>query len=217
VSTSRIAFVIDDHPLVAKGIADFILTCCDFSSTYAVSSAEEFWRLLQECTGLSAVVIDFWLPGETAQIAIQTIKQQFPLVPVLVMSADDHPSVQSHARAAGADGFILKQEPPQAFASALVKLLQGQSSFYSPAFFQAACGRQARDLPMTAAELGLTARQGDVLALLLDGKSNKRIANALGLSEQTVKEHISGILDKLGVSNRIEVITKLRGRKLTGP
>lgn len=216
-NTQRIAYVVDDHPLVAKGIADFIQSCCDFSATYAVSSAEAFLLLLQVQPHISAVIVDFWLPGEAAPTLIQAIKQQYPAVPVLVMSADDHPAVQAHAKAAGADGFILKQESPQVFADVLMRLLQGQPHFYAPAFFQAGAGHLDRSLPVTVAELGLTPRQGEVLSLLLDGKSNKRIAQALCLSEQTVKEHITGILEKLGVSNRIEIMTKLRGRKLTAP
>ena len=70
------------------------------------------------------------------------------------------------------------------------------------------------ELTITCTELGLTARQGQVLALLLDGMPNKRIAADLSVTENTVKEHVTGILYKLGVRNRVEAITKLRGRKL---
>lgn len=65
------------------------------------------------------------------------------------------------------------------------------------------------------AYLGLTPRQGDVLALVLQGLPNKRIALLLDLSESTVKEHVSGILQRLGVSSRVQAITLLRGRRLT--
>lgn len=63
--------------------------------------------------------------------------------------------------------------------------------------------------------LGLTPRQGDVLALVLQGLPNKRIALVLDLSESTVKEHVSGILQRLGVSSRVQAITLLHGRHLT--
>lgn len=68
--------------------------------------------------------------------------------------------------------------------------------------------------PLRAAELGLTQRQGEVLAMVLRGLPNKRIARALNLSEATVKEHVSGILARLGVANRVEAIVRLYGRTL---
>lgn len=69
--------------------------------------------------------------------------------------------------------------------------------------------------PASPASLGLTLRQCDVLALVLRGLSNKRIALTLNLSESTVKEHMTGIFQRLGVSNRINAITFMRGRRLT--
>lgn len=63
-------------------------------------------------------------------------------------------------------------------------------------------------------ELGLTERQGQVLAMMLRGQPNKRIALALDISEQTVKEHVTNILARLGVANRMEAITLLRGRRI---
>lgn len=69
----------------------------------------------------------------------------------------------------------------------------------------------AGPLPMRAAELRLTQRQGEVLAMLLRGLPNKRIARELNVTEATVKEHVSGILMRLGVTNRIEAILQLHG------
>lgn len=215
MSLSHIAIVVDDHPLVAKGIADFVRTCCGFSDAYAVPSAEALWQLLQVELQVAILIVDFWLPSETALALIPQFKHLKPGIPVLVMSADDRHDVQSSARTAGADGFILKQEDTQFFARALTTLLTGGSHFYSPELFEFNRSMSERAVPVTAAELGLTPRQAEVLSLVLDGKSNKRIANALGLSEPTIKEHISAILEKLGVHNRIEAITKLRGRILT--
>lgn len=71
-----------------------------------------------------------------------------------------------------------------------------------------------RELPLSARDLGLTDRQGQVLALMLRGLPNKQIAKELAISEQTTKEHVTAILGKLGVSNRVEAITLLHGRRL---
>lgn len=81
--------------------------------------------------------------------------------------------------------------------------------------------QQARKLPVAPhppprdQEFGLTQRQTEVLAMMLRGFSNKRIALALAVSESTIKEHITSILGKLGVTNRIEAITLLQGRRFT--
>ena len=77
-----------------------------------------------------------------------------------------------------------------------------------------ACTQQPREWGVTPAELSLTPRQGEVLALVLRGLPNKRIALTLGLSESTVKEHLTGIFERLGVKSRIEVMAQLRGRQL---
>jgi DNA-binding NarL/FixJ family response regulator len=73
---------------------------------------------------------------------------------------------------------------------------------------------QLREWTVSAEELGLTPRQGEILGLLLQGLPNKRIALVLDVSESTVKEHVTGILHKLGVSSRVQAITCLHGRRL---
>ena len=75
-------------------------------------------------------------------------------------------------------------------------------------------GGTAWPLLWTAFYLGLTERQGDILALLLDGLPNKRIAQVLRLSESTVKEHVSAVLARMGAHSRVELMTRLRGQRL---
>ena len=79
--------------------------------------------------------------------------------------------------------------------------------------------RPSREWEVTAGDLGLTPRQGEILSLVLRGLPNKRIASALNISESTVKEHVTAILEKLGVRTRVEAITAMRGRRLvnSGP
>ena len=77
-------------------------------------------------------------------------------------------------------------------------------------------GGASHGIPITPAELGLTPRQGSVLALLLEGLPNKSIARQLGLTENTVKEHVSAILQRLGVRTRIQIISRMERFRLTG-
>ncbi|OAI25420.1 response regulator transcription factor [Methylomonas koyamae] len=205
------AAVVDDHPLVAHGIADFLVTHCGFDRAQPVSAVAEFWPLLDSAAPPALAVVDFWLPDGVSLPLLAQIKQRRPALKVLAISADDDRAIAEKVAAAGADGFIHKQAAPNVFAEAVTAIMAGEAWFQGQ---PAAVLASMRELPVTAAELGLTPRQGQVLAMMLKGLPNKRIALNLSLSEHTVKEHVTGILERLGAKNRIEVITKLRGRSL---
>ena len=123
------------------------------------------------------------------------------------------PAVQAKARECGAHGFVDKQVSTEVLSQALFAVLGGMTWFGSQHAPTAGAVR-SHDIPVTAAELGLSLRQGQILALVLQGLPNKRIAQAFDLSESTVKEHVSGILQKMAVTNRVEAITKMRGKRL---
>jgi DNA-binding NarL/FixJ family response regulator len=157
-------------------------------------------------------VIDFWLAdGTTAELVTQ-LRQHSPSTALLVLSGDDDPQVAALVKSCGAHGFVHKQQPPDVFALAVTEVLNGGTWFQAQA--AGSMRSSMRELPVTAAELGLSPRQGEILQFVLQGMPNKRIAQTLALSESTVKEHVTGILQKLGVANRVEAITKLRGRRL---
>lgn len=207
------ALVVDDHPLVARGIADFLQTHCGFDSVISVSDTSELcelWDYIQHADTLSMVVVDFWLPDGASLPLLQALRAQRPDTPQLVISADNNAAIESKVRAVGANGFLHKQEAPAVFVQAIAEIKNGGTWFRGLTHLVA---RTPRTLPITVEEFGLTARQGQVLAMMLKGLPNKRIALALSVSEQTVKDHVSGILNKLGVNNRIEAITKLSGRR----
>ncbi len=113
------------------------------------------------------------------------------------------------------DGFLLKHAEPAAFALAVAAVLRGDG-WFDDAPVAAPAPRAERHLPVSAAELGLTPRQGEVLALMLKGLPNKRVALSLALTEQTVKEHVSAILERLGARNRVELIMRLQGKHIDG-
>lgn len=209
VNTIKTAVVIDDHPLVARGIADFLKSHCSFTYVHAISSVADFWAVMNDADPAALIVLDFWLPDGATLSILNRLKTEHPSVPILVVSADDDLAIQDKVQAAGASGFINKQEPPEIFVQAVMTLLNNR-----PWFKKTTYPHVAKELTITAAELGLTARQGEILAMIMQGLPNKRIAQALSVSEQTVKEHVSGILERMGVRNRIEAITKLRDKRL---
>ncbi|MGB2832401.1 MAG: response regulator transcription factor [Methylotenera sp.] len=207
------ALVIDDHPLVARGIAAFLESHCGFEDVLTITNIDELWSNIELTNPPTMVVLDFWLPDGASLTLLNQLKTQYPTTLILVVSADDDVAVQSKVEVAGAHGFINKQEATDVFVQAVASLLSG-NTWFANANQQNKHANQYKELAITPFELGLTARQGEILAMIIKGLPNKRIAQTLSLSEQTVKEHVTGILSRLGVSNRIEAITKLRGKRL---
>ena len=209
------ALILDDHPLVARGVAEFLRSRLPHMEVAVAAGAAELESLIAARGAPAVALIDFWLDDGAALTLIARIRTLCPTTAVAVMSGDDDPAVIDQVRAAGAHGFIHKQEPPEIFAQAIEALLGGLAWFNPGANTQRPV--RSRDLPVTPAELGLSARQGEILALVLQGLPNKRIAQQYALSESTVKEHMTAILQRLGARTRVEAITQLRGRRLVLP
>lgn len=211
MSIRQTVLLIDDHPLVARGIADFLFSHCAFNHVEAVTDVQAFWDYIVPSALPSIIVVDFWLPDGAALPLLNELKAKFPQIPILVISADDDPTVENKVKNIGVQGFLNKQAAPEVFIQAINAILNGESWFNHAKLNDT---YQPHALPVTAKELGLTIRQGQILCMMMNGLPNKRIARVLNLTEQTVKEHVSGILNRLGVNNRVEVMTKLRGRRL---
>ena len=210
--SSPYALILDDHPLVGRGMAQYLQSCHDLDLKVA-SCWEEGQQLIQRCGSPLILVADIWLPDGNSLRHLVQWRGQCPDSPWLATSGDDDPRAGERAREAGARGFVHKQAAPEQLRQAFSAVLNGGLWFAEPATAGEA-SIAPRDWPVTAAELGLTARQGEILDLLLRGLSNKRIALALSISENTVKEHVTAILDRLKVRTRIEAITAMRGRCL---
>lgn len=208
--------ILDDHPLVAQGLAHYYRSVRPEIEVLTAVNCNELQRLIDLNGPPQLVVADVWLGSGNILDDLQRFRQQCLTTPWLAISGDDDPLIAQRMRAAGAHGFVHKKAPPETFASALTALLQG-GEWFEPTAPCTAPAQAMHEWTVTAQELGLTPRQGEILDLVLRGLPNKRIALALHLSESTVKEHVTGILDKLGVRNRVEAITKLRGRRLHIP
>ncbi len=207
------ALVIDDHPLVARGIADYLRAYCGCAQADAICRASDLWEHIERHGAPTLALVDFWLPGGTALPVLERLRRDYPATRLLVISGDGDVAIRDKVRRLAVDGFLPKHVEPAHFALAVSAILRGEV-WFDDAPCASLGGEEARELPLSAAELGLTPRQGEVLALMLKGLPNKRIAQMLSLTEQTVKEHVSGIFERLGVRNRIELITRLRGKRI---
>ena len=211
-SASTYALVIDDHPLVAQGIEQLLMRIPPIDKVTMVSSAAEGLSAIAATGAPLMVMMDFWLEEGSSTHFVANILTLAPQTRVLMMSGDNHPTLAGKVRAAGAHGLVHKSCTPEQFMQVVKDLLGGAPwvEHISPQL-SAQQRASSTQLSMSGRELGLTQRQTQVLDLILKGKPNKAIAQALNLSEYTVKEHVTAILQKLECTNRVELITQLQG------
>lgn len=208
---SSYVLVIDDHPLVVRGLAHFLQSSCPELSVVPMTRWEDALALIGAIGSPVLLIADVWLGDGSSLVSMDSWRQACPQTPWLAVSGDDDPTLEQRVRAAGAQGFVHKQASPEVFARAVDAVRRGGDWFAGTAVAQA----HGSIDPLVAAR-GLTPRQSDILALLLRGLPNKRIASELGITEATVKEHVTAVLARLGVRTRIEAITALSGRRQQG-
>jgi DNA-binding NarL/FixJ family response regulator len=211
--------VVDDHVLIREALRG-VLRELKGESTVILESPDSAaaLRQLEQHGDVDLVLLDLNLPDRDGLDVLRELGTRWPTVPVVVLSAFHDREKVSKALDLGAVGFIPKSARREVMCSAFNLVFAG--GIYVPPEILA---RRARsgvaatsppepDARATAVALGLTERQGEVLALMMQGKSNKAICRALGLAEQTVKIHVSAILRALNVSNRTEAVVAVRAR-----
>lgn len=208
--------VLDDHPLVGHGMAQYLQALRPELAVHVATSWTQATAHMTTQGCPHVLVADVWLSEGSILKTLAQWHELCPHTPWLAISGDDDPSIPLRAQQAGAQGFVHKQAAPDVFGQAFVTVLDGGQWYPTPTAADAQEPRP-REWDVTPTELGLTLRQGEILSLVLRGLPNKRIALMLGVTESTVKEHLTGILERLGVKTRMEALTHLRGRRLVLP
>lgn len=196
--------VVEDHAFVREGLLATLNNLGPNTETIGVPDANAAIGVL-ESQDVDMLILDLMLPGTKGQTFLPLVRRRFPTVPVVVLSALDDPDTVSKVMKAGASGFVSKAGSSAELLGALRAVLSGD--IYLPAKLQELATRseaaQADGKPL-AQRFGLTAAQARVLDLLAEGRSNRQIGELLGLTEGTVKIHVSAIMKAMGVSNRAE-------------
>lgn len=199
--------IAEDHPLFRAALRDIVRELfAERGWPFDCIEAEDRRRLdeiSREPGEFDLVLLDLFMPGTEGLSGLVELRDRLPAAPIVVVSSLDDPETVRQAIACGAAGFVPKSSPRPLVAQALGLVLAG--GIYLPRQYMA--DRRERRPP--AAER-LTARQRSVLALLAEGKSNKQIARDLAISDVTVKAHMTAIMQKLGVSSRLEAIVAFR-------
>jgi DNA-binding NarL/FixJ family response regulator len=197
--------LVDDHDLFRTGLRN-LLEERDVQVTGEASTGEEAVRLVRELAP-DVVVMDLHMPGISGIEAIRQIASFAPLARVLVLTISDHDEDVLHAILAGACGYLLKDASVDDLIRGIEAAAVGES-LVSPAI----AGKVLQQVRATsispeaadAVRAELSQRELDVLKLISSGKDNAMIAAELHISPKTVKNHISNILMKLQIENRIQ-------------
>jgi len=205
--------VVDDHPLIREALRQVLQALDRKLDLLEAQSCEEALELTRGHRDLSLILLDLALPGQDGFEALRRLRDEFPDIPVVVLSATDQRETVMRAIDGGAMGYIPKTSSSQLLLNALRLVLSG--AIYLPPevlLKEHEIAPAAPPTPVSPTELrdpraiGLTARQTQVLALLVQGKPNKLICRDLDLAEGTVKIHVTAILKALGVANRTQAV-----------
>ena len=201
--------LVDDHSLFRRGVASLLATERDFE---VVGEASDGLRALEMARELmpDVILMDISMPGMNGLEATRLIKADMPYVRIIILSASDGDHDLFEAVKNGAQGYLLKKIDPQALYGTLRGVVRGEApvSRVMAARLLDEFARQARPAaPAAPGSAELTAREKEVLDLVARGKSNKEIAAALSIAENTAKNHLKNILEKLHLVNRVQAAT----------
>lgn len=211
--------IIDDHQLFREGVKRIL----EFESTFQVvaegSDGAEAVQLVTEYTP-DVVLMDINMPETNGIEATKQLIEMFPDTRVIILSIHDDENYVTHALKTGATGYLLKEMDAEALIEA-VKIVASGGSYLHPKV----TGNLVQEFRRLASEQSsvnnsflqmevrkplhlLTRRECEVLQLLADGKSNRGIGEALFISEKTVKNHVSNILQKMSVNDRTQAVVE---------
>jgi two-component system nitrate/nitrite response regulator NarL len=202
--------IVDDHAIVREGIAAMLRQAGPDTQVLQASDGAAGLQLAEAHADLDVVFLDLQMPGVDGMSAVPEFGKRRPELPVIVLSSSEDPGDVRRALALGALGYVPKSALPQTLLSALRLVLAGD--IYVPPLMLDADGTLPDAVPRSdgARRAVLTERQLEVLRLLSEGLSNKEIGRVLGLSDKTVKAHITVIFRTLDVVNRTQAASAAR-------
>lgn len=202
--------VADDHVLIREGIRN---TLQEISADVAITEAgngKEVLEALQSSPAFDIVLLDLYMPETDGFELLGQLAESYPDTPVVILSASNKKSDMRRALDRGAFGFIPKTTPHDVMLNA-IKLVMSGGVYVPPDLMKAdddedEAEENATKIDDHELKETLTDRQFDVLVLLAKGKQNKEIARALGVSQHTVKIHVTAVFKALGVNNRTQAV-----------
>ena len=196
--------VADDHPLFRQALKHTLGAAFMHAHIAEAGSFEEVVRLLDARDDVDLVLFDLKMPGVQGLSGLAYMRSQYPAIPIVVVSASDHPALMRRALDLGASGYIPKSSTVEDMQGAVRTVLGGDVWWPPGLDREGPADGEASDLVQRLTTL--TPQQVRVLMMLREGLLNKQIAHHLEVSEATVKAHVSAILHKLNVESRTQAV-----------
>jgi DNA-binding NarL/FixJ family response regulator len=196
--------IADDHPLFRGALREAVSGLLERVEIAEAGTFDDVVALLDKGGEIDLVLLDLTMPGVRGFSGLLYIRAQYPSVPVIVVSANDDPAAIRRCMEFGASGFIPKTLSVEEMRAAISRILNG--GVWTPADVDLSAGSDAESAALMVRMATLTPQQVRVLMMLSEGLLNKQIAYQLGVSEATVKAHVSAILQKLGVESRTQAV-----------
>ena len=198
--------IVDDHKLVREGLKAVFDQGEEIEVVAEAGSGEDALDMVQG-VGPDVVLMDISMPGMNGIQATRLMKEKIPDVKVVILTMLDQEGYVYEAVKAGATGYMLKSTSSDDLVVAIKTVYEGNALLHPEATAQLL--KEFVNLARNRSkDYGLSNREMEVLELLSEGQTNKEIAKALWISEQTVKTHVAHIFDKLGTSDRTETVAK---------
>jgi DNA-binding NarL/FixJ family response regulator len=198
---SASVLVVDDHPIYRQGLVSALQAGAAGLAVGGAATAGEALAALERDSRHDLLLVDYRLPDRDGLSLIETVRRRWPTVGCALISGVDDSGISVRARQLGCVGCVSKSLDSSALVRAVLLMLSGELCF---------CGFQ----PSDAAAAELTERQAEVLQLVSIGCSNKEVARTIGVTERTVKDHLTSIYSRLGVAGRAEAVARAAARGL---
>jgi DNA-binding NarL/FixJ family response regulator len=196
--------IADDHPLMLGGLRQAVLAAAPDAEIAVAHDFDSMVAALDASPDTDLVLLDLTMPGVRGFSGLLFLRSERPSTPVIVVSGNEERAVIRHCMEFGAAGFIPKTNSLDTMRTAIAQVLDGGR--WTPPDFDLNAAPNGESSAMARRLASLTPQQIRVLMMLSQGLLNKQIAYELGVSEATVKAHVSAIFQKLGVESRTQAV-----------
>ncbi|MEM9355607.1 MAG: response regulator transcription factor [Pseudomonadota bacterium] len=204
MGTTQRVIIVDDHPLFRDALDSSLTSAFGNVTTMQCGSLAELVELLKSESEVDLILLDLNMPGVQGFSGLLFLRAQYPSIPVLIVSATGDAATISRALNFGASGFVPKSRPIEEIRSAVQAIMDGE--IWVPPDIDLSSAQSSEEERLVERLSSLTPQQVRVLVMLGDGLLNKQIAFELGVSEATIKAHVSAILQKLNVDSRTQAV-----------
>ena len=197
--------VADDHPLFREAISGALAAYLENAEILEAGSLDAAVVKLNENEGIQLILLDLNMPGGEYFNGLITLVENYPNIPIAVISGTDSVEVVAQVMSLGANGFIPKTSPTKDVAHAITEIIQGNK--WLPEGMEEELDKVDDELKLLLQRFReLTPKQIQVLSYLRSGLMNKQIAHEMNVTEATIKAHISAILRKLEINTRTQAV-----------